>query len=48
MEQAKQLLKGTKRAIAEIALQCGFSSKSHMTKHFREATGTTPSSYRKS
>ncbi|MDB9527578.1 AraC family transcriptional regulator [Oscillatoria sp. CS-180] len=30
-----------------MALQCGFSSQSHMTKHFREATGMTPSRYRK-
>ncbi|MEL6225045.1 MAG: AraC family transcriptional regulator [Cyanobacteria bacterium J06627_8] len=46
VEQAKQLLKGTKLAIAEIALNCGFSSQSHLTKHFREATGLTPKSYR--
>lgn len=48
VEQAQQLLKGTKLAIAEVALQCGFNSQSHLTKHFRDATGTTPSSYRKS
>ncbi|MEM1255985.1 MAG: AraC family transcriptional regulator [Cyanobacteria bacterium P01_H01_bin.21] len=47
VEQTKQLLKGTRLAIAEIALQCGFNSQSHMTKHFREATGVTPSKYRK-
>jgi AraC family transcriptional regulator len=47
IEQAKQLLKGTKLAIAEIALQCGFNSQSHLSKHFREATGMTPSAYRK-
>lgn len=47
IEQAKQLLKGTKLAIAEIALQCGFNSQSHLSKHFRDATGMTPSAYRK-
>jgi AraC family transcriptional regulator len=47
VEQAKQLLKGKKLAIAEIALQCGFNSQSHLSKHFREATGMTPSDYRK-
>ena len=47
IEQAKQLLKGTKLAIAEIALQCGFNSQSHLSKHFRAATGTTPSNYRR-
>ncbi|MDB9527582.1 AraC family transcriptional regulator [Oscillatoria sp. CS-180] len=34
-------------AIAEIALQCGFNSQSHFSKHFRDATGMTPSAYRK-
>lgn len=47
LEQAKQLLKGSKLAIAEIALQCGFNSQSHLSKHFREAIGMTPSDYRK-
>jgi AraC family transcriptional regulator len=47
VEQAKQLLKQSKLAIAEIALQCGFNSQSHLSKHFREATGMTPSDYRK-
>ncbi|NEQ46736.1 MAG: helix-turn-helix transcriptional regulator [Leptolyngbya sp. SIOISBB] len=48
IEQAKQLLKGTKGAIAEIALQCGFNSQSHFSKHFRDTTGMTPRDYRKS
>lgn len=48
VEQAKRLLKRTKLAIADIALQCGFNSQSHLTKHFRETTGMTPSHYRKS
>jgi AraC family transcriptional regulator len=47
VEQAKQLLRQSKLAIAEIALQCGFNSQSHLSKHFREATGMTPSDYRK-
>lgn len=47
IEQAKQLLKGTKRAIAEIALECGFNSQSHFSKHVRDATGMTPNNYRK-
>jgi AraC family transcriptional regulator len=46
VEQAKQLLKQSKLAIAEIALQCGFNSQSHLSKHFREATGMSPSDYR--
>ncbi|MEO0536719.1 MAG: helix-turn-helix domain-containing protein [Cyanobacteria bacterium P01_A01_bin.123] len=48
VERAKQLLKNSKLAIAEIALQCGFNSQSHLGKSFRELTGVTPSRYRKS
>lgn len=47
VERAKQLLKSSKLAIAEIALQCGFNSQSHLGKSFREATGMTPNDYRK-
>ncbi|MEM6432673.1 MAG: AraC family transcriptional regulator [Cyanobacteria bacterium P01_D01_bin.115] len=47
IEQAKQLLKGTKGAISEIALQCGFNSQSHFSKHFKDAIGMTPNNYRK-
>lgn len=47
VERAKQLLKSSKLAIAEIALQCGFNSQSHLGKSFRKATGMTPNDYRK-
>lgn len=47
IERAKQLLKGSKLSIAEIALQCGFNSQSHLGKAFRAAIGATPSDYRK-
>jgi AraC family transcriptional regulator len=47
VERAKQLLKSSKLSIADIALQCGFNSQSHMGKSFRELTGITPSVYRK-
>ncbi|MEM7595461.1 MAG: helix-turn-helix transcriptional regulator [Cyanobacteria bacterium P01_A01_bin.83] len=36
------------RAIADIALDCGFSSQSHLGKHFRQLTGITPKAYRQS
>jgi len=48
VEYAKILLKKPQQmAIAEIALECGFSSQSHLCKHFRKLTGTTPKAYRK-
>lgn len=46
VERAKQLLKTSQLAIAEVALQCGFNSQSHLGKAFREATGMTPKAYR--
>ncbi|BAZ05614.1 helix-turn-helix domain-containing protein [Calothrix sp. NIES-3974] len=54
IERAKLLLKQTERystgvptrSLAEIALDCGFSSHSHFTKQFRQFTGMTPTAYR--
>ncbi|MEL6441402.1 MAG: AraC family transcriptional regulator [Cyanobacteria bacterium J06621_8] len=46
VEKAKQLLKQTDRSITDIALDCGFSSHSHLSKQFRKATGITPKVYR--
>ncbi|MBE9009788.1 AraC family transcriptional regulator [Pseudanabaenaceae cyanobacterium LEGE 13415] len=34
-------------SIAEIALNCGFNSQSHLGKAFRNAIDMTPSDYRK-
>jgi AraC family transcriptional regulator len=48
VERAKQLLKNAEFVIADIALQCGFASQSHFTKHFRQLTGLTPKVYRES
>ncbi|GAA6617865.1 helix-turn-helix domain-containing protein [Scytonema sp. NUACC26] len=46
IERAKQLLKQTDRTIVDIALECGFSSHSHLSKQFRQLTGMTPRTYR--
>ena len=46
MERAKQLLKNTDLAIAEIALQCGYSSQSSFSTAFLKATKVTPKTYR--
>jgi AraC family transcriptional regulator len=46
VERAKQLLKQTDQSIIDIALLCGFSSHSHLTKQFRQLTGMTPRDYR--
>lgn len=46
VEQAKVMLKRTDLAIADIALQVGFSSHSHLTQQFKRVTGTTPKQVR--
>lgn len=48
IERAKQILKSGDRSIIEIALDCGFSSHSHLSKQFRQVTGMTPKAYRDS
>lgn len=47
VERAKHLLIGTDEPIAKIALDCGFSSQSHMTTVFRKLINLTPAKCRK-
>ena len=45
--RAKHLLrKEPEKAIADIALECGFANQTHFHKHFRKHTGMTPKKYR--
>ena len=46
IEKAKRLLKERSLTIAELALECGFASQSHLNKAFRKYVGTTPKNYR--
>ena len=46
IEKAKRLLKERTLSIAEIALECGFASQSHLNKAFGKYVGTTPKNYR--
>ncbi|WP_404788466.1 helix-turn-helix domain-containing protein [Altericista sp. CCNU0014] len=47
VERAKQLLEQRSIAISTIALDCGFSNQTHLTKVFRQITGMTPKAYQK-
>lgn len=47
IERAKQLLKQRATSIGDIALECGFANQTHLTKVFRQITGTTPKAYQK-
>jgi AraC family transcriptional regulator len=46
VKRAEVMLKRTDLAIADIALQVGFSSQSHLTQHFKRVTGMTPKQVR--
>jgi len=45
VERAKQLLKRSDLAIADVALQCGFSHQSHLSFHFRRLVGMSPKTF---
>jgi len=47
LERACALLAGTRRPIADIALETGFSDQSVLTRAMRGAMDTTPAAYRK-
>jgi AraC family transcriptional regulator len=47
-EHAARLLLTTRLSISEVALECGFSSHSHLCREFKARLGVTPSLYRRS
>jgi AraC family transcriptional regulator len=48
LERARELLKNPSMSLIDIALDCGFSSHSHMSRLFHKLIGVTPSAYRRS
>lgn len=46
MEEAKRLMRITRKSIAEIAEYLGYSSQSHFQRVFKKYTGMTPGTYR--
>ncbi|WP_225780941.1 AraC family transcriptional regulator [Xenophilus sp. Marseille-Q4582] len=48
IEKAKRLLREGTLPMVDVALQTGFSSQSHLTTAFRQATGVTPRAYQRS
>ena len=45
VEKAKGLIRKSQLSLADIAYECGFSSQSQMTQHFRRCVGVTPKVY---
>jgi len=48
ISKARSLIAGTTRTISEIALECGFSSQSHLSAAFSGSLGIAPRKYRQS
>lgn len=46
VERAKLLLRAQQLSLAQVAIQCGFSSQSHFSSQFRARVGVTPTAYR--
>jgi len=47
VEEAKRRLAGRQHELADIATTCGFAHQSHFTSRFRQATGLTPTRWRR-
>lgn len=46
MDEARRLLRETKRSVIEVALDVGYANPSHFAQLFRRETGLSPSDYR--
>jgi len=47
VDHARRLLEGSDLAIETVAQRCGFGSAAILRQHFRRATATTPTAYRR-
>ena len=47
LERVRELLKNPLMSLIDIALDCGFSSQSHMSRLFHRFVGVTPSDFRR-
>jgi transcriptional regulator GlxA family with amidase domain len=48
VDRVRELLANPTLSLTDIALECGFSSHSHLSRVFRQILGATPSEYRRS
>jgi AraC family transcriptional regulator len=47
MDEARRLLRETKKSVVEVALDVGYANPSHFAQLFRRETGLSPSDYRR-
>ena len=47
VERAKLMLASSRQCLADIAVVCGFTDQSHLTRYFRRLVGTSPGAWRR-
>jgi AraC family transcriptional regulator len=47
VQRARELMESTKDGLSAIALSCGFSDQSHLTRAFRSVMGSSPAAWRR-
>ena len=47
MDEARRLLRETKKSVVSVALDVGYANPSHFAQLFRRETGLSPSDYRR-
>ncbi|MGD0349245.1 MAG: helix-turn-helix transcriptional regulator [Verrucomicrobiota bacterium] len=47
MDEARRLLRETKKSMVDVALDMGYANPSHFAQLFRRETGLSPSDYRR-
>ncbi|HEY6645081.1 AraC family transcriptional regulator [Povalibacter sp.] len=47
IEKAKGFLTGSRRMLADIALECGFADQSHFTRAFQRSVGLSPGAWQR-
>jgi AraC family transcriptional regulator len=47
VERAKLMMTSTRERLTDIALACGFSDQSHLTRSFRRVVGMSPGRWRR-
>jgi AraC family transcriptional regulator len=47
MNEARRLLRETKKSVADVAVEVGYANPSHFARLFRRETGLSPTVYRR-
>lgn len=47
LEHAQEMMLLTDQPLSQIAVACGFADQAHLSRRFRQSTGTSPSAWRR-